>query len=204
MAVSGLLCLANCASVANLQTAETLSQGEISNTIAMGYGEVDLDTDSTTEAVAGTATIDYMLRYGLTDVDELGVRLTNFGAYISTDYKRKLYDDGSIKLAAGLALGGTKVTVTTNAGEASTTFFDIAVPLYADYWLDETKALFVSPKYMLSMISGTGTSDTYHRLGGSTGFRWGKTQGMIAEVGYLANLSEDNSDLWQFLVGGFF
>ncbi|NCN27198.1 hypothetical protein GW915_06430 [bacterium] len=201
-ALASVLMLNNCASVTNLQSAETLPEGEYSHTIAAGYGEVNLDNDN--GVIGSAAAFDYMLRYGLTDQDEIGFRLVNFATYFQGDYKRKLYDDGAVKLSAGLGLGGTKVTIGVGTSETSLTFVDVFVPVYADYWFDDLKAIFISPKYMLSFSSGGGSSETFHRLGGSVGFRWGKSQGVLTEVGYLKTLSEDNLDLWQVMVGGFF
>jgi hypothetical protein len=196
-----VLASARCASVTNLHTAKVLEKGAHSHTIAGGVGNVDLDGGDG-ELASKTIAVDYMFRYGLTEKDEVGVKLTNLGAYAMADYKRALIEGEKFYLSAGAALGGTQVTMSVGEEEASTTFIDIYVPVYADYWVTPTMALYASPKYILRTVSGE-SSDVSHQVGVSGGFRWGQSSGFLAEIGYNKQLGEGDLSYWQAM-GGFF
>lgn len=205
---SFILLFASCATVNNLQTAETLEKGEIRQTIAVGYGGIDVDEeDNTDDIAASTFVVDYMIRYGLTENDEFGLRLANFATYLQGDYKRALVKSENFYLSAGIALGGTQVTIGSGSTEIKQTYIDLSFPIYMDYKVSEKSTLFLSPKYMLSFVSTSGDTDedssSISRVGSSAGYKFGDQSGFIAEVGYLKSLKNNAYDLWQF-TGGFF
>jgi hypothetical protein len=199
----GLLVFASvrCASVTNLHTAKVLDKGAHSHTLAGGVGNVDLSTDDGGTS-GNTISADYMFRYGLTEKDEVGVKFTNFGAYVMGDYKRALIEGDKFYLSAGAGLGGTKVSITMGEEEQSTTWLDLYLPLYADYWVTPNFALYASPKYILRTVWGE-ESDVAHQVGLSGGFKWGQSSGFLAEVGYNKQLGEGDIGYWQAM-GGFF
>jgi hypothetical protein len=191
--------LGACASITSLQTAKNLKAGESSKTVAFGYSNLKLNTDSPTDS-AQVPNFDFAYRQGITDKDEIGARLSS-GVYASVDYKRSLIADGSFYLSTGIGLGGTQFTVTSGGNEQSTTILDFYIPLYADYWVSESFGLFVAPKYIPRVTFGSGGSSGGHLLGASGGFKWGQSIGLIAEVGYARELSGGGQNLWQVMGG---
>lgn len=204
LSLSGMALLGSgCASITSLTTAKTLEAGASEWTAAATYSNLklnlntqDLQSGDTSATAPG---IDVAYRYGLTNDDEVGVRLSGTLTYYQADYKRALLREGPFALSLGAGVGGTHYSI----GDTSSTIVDFYVPtVYGDYNIADGITLFTAPKYIyrVSSLSGAGGS----QLAVSGGVKWGKTSGVIVEGGWSKFFRDGISSGWQFALGGFF
>jgi hypothetical protein len=147
-----------------------------------------------------------MVRYGMTDQDEVGARLANLGTFAVVDYKRSLVNTGVLYFSAGAGLGGTSITY----GDTSkTTIIDLYVPLYFDYKINEDLALITSPKYIFRTglnqdVNGQSVTTTSSQVGLSGGVKIGQEKGVILEAAYTKELQDAKTGYWQVMASLFF
>jgi hypothetical protein len=201
--------LSACASVTSLTGAKTLKEGDREFAIAAGYSNLKLkisDSDLGGDEPSTTVpNLDAALRYGLTDKDELGIRLVNFGAMTIGDYKRSLYTSEQFAVSVGAGLGYTKFTSSFGADSSSTTIVDLIVPAYADYYASKDLTLYTAPRFIFRKIAGD-SSDTQTMMGVNLGLKFGQEAGVLFEGGYAFQLGQDESleNGWQVMAGFFF
>lgn len=189
--------LGACASINSLTRAKNLKAGthelyagiEYSNLLRKMDGG-DTDTNTFGVDVAG--------RYGITDQDEVGVKLANTLAYFGADYKRGLIT-GDFNVSAGAAVGYLKYTVGSN----SFSQIDMGIPVYVDYEASEELVFFASPKFQYSLVSGDNAS-SFSSLVLSAGARLGQESGVHFEFGYGIPFNKGADGMWQANAGIYF
>ena len=120
--------LGACASINNLTGAKTLAQGKHEIFVGVDYSNLLKKRDSVT-ASDTTFGFDIAGRFGITNEDEVGVKLANTLAYIGLDYKRAIIAGGPFRFSTGAGLGYLKYSV----GTADFKEIDLFVPAYVDH-----------------------------------------------------------------------
>lgn len=200
LACALVLLLGACSSATNLTGAKTQKAGEHETYIGGSYsGSLVRNNESSTDSTTVPG-FDVAVRYGVTDLDEVGAGLRNAGQY-SFDYKRSLMKDAKMALSVGAGLGYLGVTV----GTTKTTYMDFSFPVYFDYSLGDDMTLLLSAKYLLARVSGDAvTSASNNNLGFSGGIRFGEDSGFHLEYGLLKSLADGGGTAWQASAGFFF
>lgn len=181
------LLASGCINVASLQTAQTLDPGQSELTVGGG-----LYVDAETGDSAPAATFQY--RRGIVENFDVGARATILGT-AGIDGKYRFVDADGFALAAGLSVGYLSFSVGSGEAEASTTFIDTMVPLFASYDINEYFAVYLSPKYVLrTTLPSEGDTDFSNNLGGTGGIKIGDGFGVYLEGSALQPL-EENADL---------
>jgi hypothetical protein len=162
-----------CASITSMTTAKTLKDGQSEKAVAVGYSNLKLKTDAGDTSTTAPG-VDLAWRYGLTDDDEVGVRLANL-AYLIGDYKRAIIKGSDFGLSLGAGIGGTHYSI----GNDSYTIFDLYVPtVYLDWYASDEMTVFMAPKLIYRVSSGSG-SQKFAQMALSGGVKWGKESGVI-------------------------
>ena len=197
----GLLASA-CASITSLTTAKTLKAGESQWTVAGTYSNLKLKTDDVVSGSSPSLTtpgIDVAYRRGLTDDDEIGLRLAGTMTYYQGDYKRALLKGGPLELSIGGGLGGTQYSV----GTESTTIVDFYLPtVYVDFNVSDNFTIFTAPKFIYRKSTLNGGSGSQMAVSG--GIKWGKSAGVIVEGGWTKFFKDGVDSGWQLAAGFFF
>lgn len=182
-----------CVSMSSLQTAETLPKGKTQSTFGGGY----YSSDETTSGISSSTKLPYLeysYREGFAKDFDAGLKLTIIGS-AALDGKYRLYDGDKFDFAIGGAVGYMSLKTGSGTTESQNTIIDLMVPLYASYRIDESWALYLTPRYILRMNSRSGTTSgtsasngtsTASLLGGAGGVKIGNKWGAYLEAGYQA------------------
>lgn len=203
----------SCISMSSLQTAEILKEGE--GRVLLGAGhytspavnkavdELETATNTTTKSDdLKLPYIEFGYRRGLSEIFELGFKYT-FPGSLGLDGKLGLINTAKFDLALGLGVGyltmesGESSTTSTSETKFKSTLIDFMVPLYASYRINESFALYTSPKYIVRSISTSETSSgvsttskgTQHFAGATVGTMIGSDKGVAIEVTYVKDQS---------------
>lgn len=196
--------LAGCASLTNMTSARTLPANEVEFVFGLGFSDAKLDFDDAGETNVPIPGLDFMLRYGITDLDEVALRIATFGFFVA-DYKRAIISEGSVLMSVGVGLGATRYPefdLDTTRDEV-VTLIDVYLPLYFDFMLSDKVALLASPKYVFRNTYGPET-DAPSLLGLSTGMKFGLQAGVLVEFAYAKEVSGARENIWQLMFSMFF
>lgn len=213
----------SCISMSSLQTAEILKQGEGRVLFGLGYytsPAINKAIDDLDEATNNTTKNDDLkmpyielgYRRALSETFELGFKYT-FPGSLGLDGKFGLLNTENFDLALGLGVGyltyasESSGTTSNSPTKFKSTIIDFTVPLYTSYRINESFALYMSPKYIVRSISSSDTSDgvsttskgSQHFAGASIGTMIGSDKGVAIEVTYVKDQSS-KFDIMQ--VGG--
>ncbi len=195
-----------CASITALQTAKTLPKHKFAHTVAGGPSNSKLKLDSATDGTSFWG-VDYLGRFGLTDQDEVSVRVANWATYLEAGYKRSLIGDGPVLLSVGAGLGYTGFTSyssSSSSGDIRVDIVDFSIPLYVDFVLGEMSTIYLVPRYSFRISQNQESTDSFSQVGGSGGFKYGKKIGGILELGYLKPMKKNTDGFYQIMGGMFF
>jgi hypothetical protein len=193
MCLAYVVCASGCASTTAMQTAKPLGKGVSQFSYALSASSLKrLETDTVATTIPG---VDVMLRFGMTNHDEVGFRLANFGSFFLFDYKRSLARTKPLYVSAGAAFGAMHFFKDT-AGNSQV--FDIYLPLYVDLTLKRDVALVFSPKYIFR-------TEEFHgrQIALSGGVRLGERQGFLIEAAAAQNDGGPRTRYWQVMVSRF-
>lgn len=161
--------------------------------------------------------IEFGYRRGLSETFEIGFKYT-FPGSLGVDGKFSVLNTANFDLALGLGVGymtietsgsstssdsstnsgsGGSSTTSTSETKFKSTVMDFTVPLYASYRINESFALYSSPKYIVRSISSSETSSglsttskgTQHFAGATIGTMIGSDKGVAIEVTYMKDQS---------------
>ena len=197
-----LLCLGStaCVNISTLQTAQALKPGD--HRLQLGGGGTGLvvetkqnrdDPDSQDSGGGlwspGIVTFfEVGYRIGVVENFEVGARLTLPGT-LGVDAKYQFVDDDGFAVAVGLGAA----YLLNGDSNSSSSRFDLQVPLYISYDVNQYFAFYGAPKYVAVIGTSTYTDDgerTSHTdltnmVGGTGGVRIGDTVGVFLEGSYL-------------------
>jgi hypothetical protein len=207
--LAGALALGGCPSVSSLTTARTVKPGKHEVHIAPGI--VNIPVAMFGESVISyVPTVDFGYRAGLTDMLDLGVRLSSWGN-IGLNLKIGLLDSEPVRLSLDPGLGGVFLA----SGDSSVGYLQFDVPLLVDLYFGESFTLTLGPKYtaLYAWASDLGTtgSGVAHMVGATIGFEFlvGNTFAIQPHGGVLFSASGNESvALWtagiafKILIGG--
>lgn len=182
-----------CASITSMQTAKPLAKDVQQFSYAVSASRIKTNPkDTVATTVPG---VDLMVRRGLTDHDEIGIRVANFGSFFLLDYKRSLARTKPLYISAGVAFGAMAF-FEDSAGDSQV--FDVYLPVYADLTLRRDVALIFSPKYIFRTKEFHG-----RQIALSGGVRLGERQGFIIEVAASQNDGGPRQRFWQVMISRF-
>ena len=158
--------------------------------------------------------IEYMVRYGISESFDIGLRTTGF--VHGLDVKWNFLNTGSFLMSAGV--GGSYLSYTITTGTAPTTTetdvtaIDIVPALFMDLVTSEKTRIYLVPKMVRRSVSVTNQPDeSINYMGGSVGFKWGNSLGVFVEYTMLngsytptGSTTDNDVDLSQFAAGFFF
>ena len=212
------LLLCSCASISTLQTAETTDKGTFDHTFAVGQITADVDAVSGIEVDSGDVNetsislpmVEYMLRYGISDSFDIGLRTTGF--VHGLDVKWNFLDAGSFLMSAGVGGSYLSYTVSNGVTETDVTAIDIVPAIFMDLVTSEKTRFYLVPKLVRRSVSITDQPDEdINYMGGSLGFKWGNSLGVFVEYTLLqgsytptGSTTENDVDLNQLAFGFFF
>jgi hypothetical protein len=201
----GSLGLGGCASITSMTTAKTLDQGDSKFIVGLGYSNLKLKVDSPDSSLKVPGA-DFMYRYGITNKDEIGIRIANF-SFLIGDYKRSLLATDKFGVSLGAGIGGTSysssATVSGTSNSSSTTIVDFYVPLYLDFYAAENVTLFTAPKYIYRIASGDDASNS-SQFALSGGVKFGQKSGVMLEAAWSKQLSGGDASFWQGMFSFFY
>jgi len=198
----GLLKISACASITAMQGAETLKAKETKTVVGLGYSK-DLQLNKGDGETTAIPSVDVLVRYGLTDQDEVAARASNYGSYLELDYKRAIINSSKFLLSVGAGIGGTKFSVGSGENLASTTILDFYLPVYVDFPMGEKLSLLASPKLIQRFVITSEDSSANTQAALSGGVKFGKDSGVILEAAYAKELSDSKSDYFQVMASIF-
>jgi len=191
--------LSACASITSMQSARTLKKEQEAFAVGVGFTNLHLDVGAEERVSTPVIAVDVMGRYGITDDDEIGLRVTNIFSFAVADYKRALVRDGSVIVSAGAGIGGTSYSTS----DERFLLIDFYLPLYVDIPLSDDVSLVFAPKYILRG-RWKETSEFSNQLASSGGIRIGKEQGVMAEAAYASVLEDSSQNYWDWRLSFFF
>ena len=213
-----LLSLCSCASISTLQTAKTTDAGKFDHVIALGSVKADIDTvsgveindDDLSSDSVSLPSAEYMIRYGINDSFDLGLRTTGF--MHGLDIKWNFVESESFLMSVGVGASILGYTVNTGSEDLDVSAVDITPAIYMDLVFDEQTRFYLVPKMISRKVSITGRPDDKINLfGGSAGLKWGKTIGVFLEYTLMTGsyrplaATEDNDvSIGQIAAGVFF
>jgi len=219
----------SCISMSSLQTAEILKEGEGRVLLGGGYYTSpslnkdlkDAKDSGKVETNLDDIKIPYLevgYRRGLSESFELGFKYTIPGA-LGIDGKYSLLNQDNFDLALGLGLGyfsiesggsstsqdssnsgsGSSSTTSTSDAKSKSTVFDLTLPIYMSYRINDSFALYTSPKYILRSVSSsvtengktTKSSGKTPMAGATVGAMIGTDKGFGIEVTYAKGIGGD-------------
>ncbi len=209
LSVLGSLCAVGCVNVSTLQTARVLPPGDQMIIIGGGTSTFAVPTAEVTPENGGLKTTNVaegMWRIGVIDGLDVGAHVTIPGTS-SVDAKYQFMDMGPWAVAAGLSLGGLQITTSSIATDAKGlttttenkfTIFDVVVPFYVSYDFMEALTGYISPKFLVRNVSGSGT---FLFGGGTGGVKIGDGIGLMLEASYLKGINDGANDSRQINAG---
>jgi hypothetical protein len=169
--VAAALGVTGCASLSNVQTADTLGKGKF---------QVGIEPGLWGGAGSGGATfvphVDASFRYGVADRVDIGVRAGS--SFLEFQSKFLLTTPGDPKIAVSLAptFGGLVVAAATSGGGGSAGLLNIGVPVLIGFKTSGGSQFVIGPRlqnFILFGSGGGGSGAVYVMgLGGSFGFFW--------------------------------
>lgn len=215
----GLLCyflLSACASISTMHTAETTEKGSFDHTLGFGSLNADVDTasgvsvDDQTQDTVSVPMAEYMLRYGVSDSVDVGLRTSGF--VHGADLKWNFLKGDRFLMAIGAGANYLTYTLGTGTNETKVTSIDIVPAVFLDYKLTGLTRLYAVPKVVNRRLTVTGGNDeNINYMGGSIGFKWGQSSGVFVEYTMLSGSytptntsTEQDVALNQFSAGFFF
>lgn len=180
-AITSVLCcstllLGGCANFAAFQSADVTEEGETTTTVGLTYSTYTIDFDNETEEFTVPALF-LSARHGLTERLQLHGNLwVPLGASVGMKYQFVgSPDEEGFGFSSGLDIGYMKLSASdSDSGDGgSVSRIDFYVPFYMGYDFTESVSLYLVPKYIGSLYSGSGsefTSSLTAALGIKLGF----------------------------------
>ena len=205
--------LSACTSISTLQTAKTLKPGKSRHLIAIGvmgakmnddgsnkFSGVSIDSGEKTELLAP----EYNYRRGVSENIDFGLKVTGLSSY-GGDLKYQFLKSEKFNMATGLGLHATSKSFpgpSANINTEVSHILDYSLPLYISYDYSPNFTIYGAPKFIYRTIDGPVLGrQSLNTFGGSLGFMWGKTKGVIAEV---SAVSFDGDLITQTALGFYF
>lgn len=211
--LAGALALGGCPSVSNLTTARTVKPGKHEVHIAPGVVGVSTDFIGTgSNSTAYMPTIDFGYRLGLTDMLDLGIRLSSWGNF-GFNVKVGLVDSDPIRLSLDPGIGG----VFFGANDATVGYLQLDLPVLLDIYAGESFTFNIGPRYTMlyawASDFGASASSAAHTIGATVGAEFVVSNGfaMQPHAGflYIVNSVEGTSPIiftvgiaFKILIGG--
>jgi len=209
LSVVAALCAVGCVNVSTLQTARVLPPGDQmivvgggTSTFAVAPADVTLENGGLKTTYVG----EVLWRIGVLDGLDVGAHVTMPGTS-SVDAKYQFMDMGPLAVAAGLSIGGLQITSSgsttdakgnTTTTESKFTIVDVLVPVYVSYDFMEALTGYISPKFLVRNMSGSGT---FLFAGGTGGIKVGDGIGLMLEASYLKGINDGANDSRQINAG---
>ncbi|MCJ8278271.1 MAG: hypothetical protein HRT44_03040 [Bdellovibrionales bacterium] len=217
LSLASLICI-SCASISTMQTAETTEVGKFDHAIALGSGKadvsevagVDIDPDDINDTSISFPMSEYMLRYGISESFDIGLRTTGF--VYGLDVKWNFLFSQYFLMSAGVGGNYRSDSYNDGTGDQKNAATDIVPALFMDIVFDPLFRMYLVPKVVQRKVTASGQEDesiTY--AGGSVGMKWGRSLGVFVEYTALngsftptGTNTDQNVDLSQFAAGFFF
>jgi hypothetical protein len=170
LVVAVALGVTGCASLSNVQTADTLGKGNVQVGIEPGLWGVAGNSGATV-----IPHVDASIRYGVADRVDLGVRAGS--SFFELQSKFLLTTPGDPKIAVSIAptFGGLVALGTTSGGSGSAGLLNIGLPVLIGFKTRGGSEFVIGPRLQNILLfgSGGGSGAVYLMgLGGSFGFFW--------------------------------
>ena len=168
---------AGCASMSNVQTADTLGKGNFQAAIEPG-----LWGGASTAGVAAIPHVDASVRFGVSDRVDLGVRAGS--SFLEFQSKFMFTDPANPLLAGSIAptLGGIFASSSAQSSTGSSNaqgIFNLGVPVLVGFKLHGGHQIILGPRVQTLFVFGAGQSSVILGLGSSVGFAWRLTDNFI-------------------------
>jgi hypothetical protein len=214
----------SCASISNLQTADTLGKGRVQGAVEVGVQSLGSGSVVAGTGIGGTYPhIDGAVRFGVTDSIDLGLRAG--WSFLELQGKFLLTQPGDPNLAISVAptFGGAYLGFGSGTTSGGVGVLNIALPVLIGFKFGANE-LVLGPRiqdwFFFGSSTGSGASINLLGAGASVGFAWRITEGfgLMPEVSavmpFLGGASTGSSSatqgistgalVFQFKVGIFF
>ncbi len=195
----GTLAVCNgCMSMSSMQTARVLTDGKGEANVEAGYFSMksfvkDGDSSISLPYFGGG------YRRGFGNNIDAGLKYVLPGT-ISADGKYQFVDTPEFAMATGVGVGYFSLESKSGDAKTSSTAIDLSIPLHTSYDINESFALYLTPKYTARMVSNKSSgysesdlnkssSDTRSLMGASVGTKIGKDSGVYLEMTYTQDLT---------------